>query len=324
MTVTVIIPIYNTEKYLERCIQSVCQQTFMDLEIILIDDGSEDSSRFICDHFAGKDKRIKVVHKENEGISAARNLGLEIAIGDYITFLDSDDYLSVDCIEKLLGLCKIHNAEIAIAKMVYVSEKTNSDIKSQSIENVIVLNNEEAIEASLYQVLYSCTAPGKLYKSSIIRDVKYPISRLSEDLATSHLILDKAKKIVYTNQSLYHYRQHESSIMHVFNPKRLDALDWTSEIEAYCKLRHPSILAAAKCRTFNVAVHLVLELPRNSEIHSLYFKRIWKEVKRTRLQIVFNRKARFREKAASLLSFCGERLLKRAWNSCFVIRQFEN
>lgn len=323
MLVSVIIPVYNTEKYLKRCIQSVKEQTYTDVEIILIDDGSTDFSGVICDEFAKDDVRIKIIHKENEGLSSARNIGMEIAMGEYLAFLDSDDYFSTDCIRKMLEMCTQNDADIAIAKMMNITEYTNEELKFEQIEELQILSKEEAIEASLYQVLYSCTTPGKLYKKSVLDEIKFPVGRLSEDLATCHLILNNAKKVAYTNSYLYFYRQHSSSIMHVFNSRRVDALEWACRIESFCMSEYPSILTAAKCRTFNVAVHLILDLPNHSEFHDLYFKQIWNEVKRTRIQTIVNKKVRFREKAAAILSFGGEKLLRKIWTSGLAMKQTE-
>ena len=321
MIVSIIIPIYNVEKYLQRCIESAVRQTYRDIEIILVDDGSTDKSGEYCDLWSKKDSRIKVIHKTNGGLSVARNIGYDIATGDYILHLDSDDYLSSDCVSKALKMCKRTGADIAIMQMLYISEDTNNEIHLNEKEFVKVLSSEEAIEASLYQRLFSCCAPAKLYKKEIIEGIKFPEGKVSEDLATCHLFLDKANKITYTNAVGYYYRQHDNSIMHIFNSKRMDALVWALEIENFCKTKYPAILVAAKCRTFNVAVHLILDLPESGEEHERYYEDIWKEVKRTRIQTVLSKKARYREKAAALLSFGGEKILKRVWNSKFAVKR---
>lgn len=321
MKVSVIIPVYNVEKYLQRCIESVIQQTYEDIEIILVDDGSKDNSGNLCDEWAKKDNRIKVLHKANGGLSSARNAGNGMVTGDYILYLDSDDYLSRDCVSKSVQMCKKTGADIAIMQMMYIPEEINEELHTDEKEFIKVLSAEEAIEASLYQILYSCCAPAKLYKKSVVDGIEFPIGRVSEDLATCHLFLDKAKKIAYTNAIGYYYRQHGNSIMHVFNPKRMDALEWAQEIEAFCKEKYPNILTATKCRTFNVAVHLILDLPDSGDVHDKYYEELWKAVKRTRVQTLLSKKVRFREKAAAILSFGGERVLKLVWNSRLAVRK---
>lgn len=324
MKVSVIIPVYNVEQYLNRCVESVIQQTYKDIEIILVDDGSKDRSGKLCDDWAEKDSRIKVLHKTNGGLSSARNAGNGIVTGVYILYLDSDDYLSRDCISKLVQICKKTDADIAIMQMMYIPEETNEEMHSEGKEFIKVLSAEEAIEASLYQILYSCCTPAKLYKKGVVDGIEFPVGRVSEDLATCHLFLDRAKKIAYTNAIGYYYRQHGNSIMHVFNPKRMDALEWAQKLETFCKEKYPNILTAAKCRTFNVAVHLILDLPDSGELHDKYSKKLWKEIKRTRIQTLFSKKVRFREKAAALLSFGGEKLLKMVWNSRFAVKREGN
>lgn len=320
MLVSVIIPVYNVEKYLNKCIESVVQQTYENLEVILVDDGSTDNSGNLCDEWSQKDSRIKVIHKENGGLSSARNKGNSVSSGDYIFYLDSDDYISKECIGILVQMCNEHNSQISITKMMYVTENTNQEVETQEMVITRLLNSEEAIEASLYQELFSCCAPAKLYKREIIEDVEFPVGRLSEDLATCHLFLNKAKKITFTNSVGYYYRQHVDSIMHVFNPKRIDALEWSNKIEKFCEKEYPNILTAAKCRTFNVSIHLLLDLPNSGEIHDLYFDVIWSEIKRTRITTLLSRKVRFREKAAAILSYGGDKILKLAWNSNLAVR----
>ena len=321
MKVSVIIPVYNVEKYLPRCIKSVLDQTYQDLEIILVDDGTKDNCGIMCDEYATKDNRIRVIHKENGGLSSARNSGIEIATGDAVFFLDSDDYLSTECIEKMVCLMEENDADVSIIQMKYIPENQNAECVEKEIENVVVMNSEQAIEESLYQKLYTCCAPAKLYKRKVIGEVRFPLGRISEDLATCHLFLNNADKIVYSNYYGYYYRQHNSSIMHIFNPKRMDALEWAQAIEMFCKDNYPSIISASYCRTFNVSVHLLLDLPENGMEHDNYSKILWAEIKRTRLKTLLNRKARTREKVAAMLSFCGEKVMRFVWNSNIAVRR---
>ncbi|WP_333646075.1 glycosyltransferase family 2 protein [Lacrimispora sp.] len=319
--VTVIIPVYNQKKYIQRCLDSVISQTFNDLEILIIDDGSSDGSEIICDKYARKDCRIRVIHKMNGGLSSARNAGLDICRGEYISFLDSDDYLALDYIEQSLRLCKQYSAEITIMNMVYISENENEEQRNNISETVSIFTAEQAIENSLYQTKFSCCAPGKLYKNNVLKNIRFPLDKLSEDLAVCHEILDNASKIVYSNMNGYYYRQQKASIMHVFNSRRLDALQWTDKIEEFCKHKYPNIIIASKCRTFNVAVHLLLDIPDTDEMKHIYLEKIWYEIKRTRLDVLKCKKARLREKAAAILSYGGEKLLKLVWNSKFAIKQ---
>lgn len=321
MKVTIIIPVYNVEKYLSICIRSVVEQTYKNIEIILIDDGTKDNSGILCDSYVKIDNRIRVIHKENGGLSSARNVGIEIATGDYIFFLDSDDYISENCISRLVSLMEEYDADISIIQMKYIPENADKESTEYEKEEIKIMDSETAIEESLYQKFFTCCAPAKLYKRDVIGQVRFPFGKISEDLATCHLFLDNAQKIVYSNYYGYYYRQHESSIMHVFNPKRLDALEWTNSIEMFCFEKYPKIIGAAYCRTFNVAIHLLLDLPNQGEMHDNYYSKIWKEIKRTRVKTLLDKKVRRREKAAAILSFGGERVLKNVWNSKFAVRK---
>ena len=323
MLVSIIIPVYNVEKYLDRCVQSVKEQTYQDLEIILVDDGSTDHSGELCDKYAKADSRMIAIHKENGGLSSARNRGMEIAQGKYITFLDSDDYLAEDFIEKTLKMCEDTHSQIGIMQMQYVAENTNSCVKGSQSGEIRTLSSEEAIEASFYQVLFSCCAPSKLYQASVLKGILFPVGRVSEDLATCHLFLENAEIVSYTEDIGYYYRQRDNSIMHEFNPKRMDAIEWAKQIEEFCQAKHPRIQSAAACRMFNVAVHLLLELPDEGPLHDRCYQEIWSELKRTRGAALRSRKARKREKAAAVLSYGGEKLLKRVWNSKLSVKRKE-
>ena len=316
--ISIIIPVYNDERFVADCVKSAATQTYRNLEIIIVDDGSTDGSPKICDAFSRTDSRIRVIHKENGGLSSARNAALDIAKGEYIAFLDSDDYLAPGFIETALDACRRTDSGVAIMKMAFVGENDTQKTFDGDTDEELIMDASGAIEGSLYQKLYSCTAPGKLYTREVIGDIRFPIGRVSEDLAVCHRFLDRSRHTVYINTTGYYYRQREKSIMHTFNAKRLDALEWTAEIEAFCKEKYPELVPASLCRTFNVAVHLALDVPEDDRE---YLPRIWKEVKRTRLSVLANSKARGREKAAAMLSFFGINALRKAWNSRYAVRK---
>lgn len=325
MLVSIIIPVYNVEKYLKKSLESVSNQTYNDLEIILVDDGSTDSSGEICDKFAEINSKARVIHKENGGLSSARNTGIKVAKGDYIAFLDSDDFLAVNYIETSLHLCDKYNAQISIMGMVYIGESVNQEIVDKEKKNkIMVLGKGDAIKESLYQKHFSCCAPGKLYRKEVFEGIEFPLNRLSEDLAVCHLILNNADTIVFSSQNGYYYRQHNNSIMHTFNQRRLDALIWTNKIEQFCTVTYPLLVSAAKCRSFNVAVHLALDLPHIKEENHDYYKTIWKEIVRTRNAVIMTGECRFREKAAAIISYFGINVLRTVWNSKFSVKNDGN
>lgn len=222
--ISVIIPIYNVEDYLEQCVESILNQTYTNLEIILVNDGSTDSSGEICDRYKNIDKRIKVIHKENGGLSDARNYGIEASTGDYIAFLDSDDWADKNLYMTLYKNIKKNHADISICNFKkYYSDK---DIEKQELNEVKCYSNIEALER-LYcnDAVIMVVAWNKLYKRKVIGDLRFPVGKIHEDEYLTPMIIYNANKISYINNELIYYRQRENSITNKkFNIKRLDYL----------------------------------------------------------------------------------------------------
>lgn len=231
--VSLIIPIYKVEPYLERCINSVMMQTYNNLEIILVDDGSPDRCGDICEQFAQRDSRIRVYHKTNGGLSDARNYGVERSHGTYITFIDADDYIAPDYVEYLCGFLKKYDAEISCCCMMKTTENTVTYGINDKIPQVQLLTGKEAcgeLLGSLYYVLV--TACGKLYKSEIVKKYPFPIGRKHEDEATTCKYYYAANRVVVGNHCLYAYYQNLNSIMHTNSDSlNVDAI-WTQEHRA--------------------------------------------------------------------------------------------
>jgi glycosyltransferase involved in cell wall biosynthesis len=224
--ISVIVPVYNVEKYLPQCINSLLNQTIKNLEIILVNDGSLDTSGKICDEFSKKDNRIIVIHKENGGLSSARNAGLEIAKGPYIGFVDSDDWLDESMYETLLKIIKDTDSDISCCKFFKTAD---SEEKIPATDNEIIqsFNNVEGLN-NFYTDLYTQTvvAWNKLYKRELFNDVIYPTGKIHEDEGTTYKLFYKANKIIYTNKPLYYYRITPNSITtSKFSKKRLDIID---------------------------------------------------------------------------------------------------
>lgn len=213
--ISVVVPVYKVERYLERCIGSILSQTYENLEIILVDDGSPDKCGEICDTLAQSDSRIKVYHKQNGGLSDARNLGVEHSQGEYITFIDSDDYIAPYYIEYLFTLLKKYNADISACCMVETYEDTADYQRNDKIPNEQFLTGKEACRklfGCLHIVLV--TACGKLYRSDIVKKYSFPVGRIHEDEATTCKYYYEADKVVVGNRCLYAYYQNQKSIMH--------------------------------------------------------------------------------------------------------------
>ena len=212
--VSVILPIYNVSDYLCECIDSVMKQTYKNLEIILVDDGSTDSCPQICDAYANKDNRIKVIHKKNGGLSDARNVGIESSTGDYIALVDSDDVISPFFIEELYKTCEINGATIAACKFIKFNKITEIK-KTIKFENTELISGRELIK-NIYKGIacdYGFTAWNKLYNRHLFDSIKYPFGRIYEDTFTTYQLYFKARKVALIDTPLYFYRMRPKSIM---------------------------------------------------------------------------------------------------------------
>ena len=212
--VSIVVPVYNVEKYITECLESLIAQTYTNLEILIIDDGSTDSSGVISDEFAGKDSRIRVFHKKNEGLSAARNFGLERVTGDYISFIDSDDYIDHTFVEKLLQ-CLIENeADMAFCNYYYCWEKYNDPATSLSrIKEKRTFSPDEYLK-----LFYTYGGPyavvwNKLYRRAVYKDIRFKVGIKTEDAQIALSMVDQCKLIANTTEVLYYYRQRNGSIM---------------------------------------------------------------------------------------------------------------
>ena len=195
--VSVIIPVYKVEKYLEKCIDSVINQSYSNLEIILVDDGSPDNCGKICDKYAKKDNRIRVIHKTNGGLSDARNNGIKIATGNYIAFIDSDDYVTEDYIEYLLKLIIDNNSDISIV-MPYEVDENYIVKKIFKREKIYNYNSNDALKTMLYQKKFETSAWGKLFKKNVVNGIYFPTGKIYEDIGTIYKYILRAKKITFS------------------------------------------------------------------------------------------------------------------------------
>lgn len=207
--VSVIVPCYKVEQYLSNCIESIINQTYGYWELILVDDGSPDKCGDICDEYAKKDCRIKVIHKENGGVSSARNAGMKVMKGDFITFLDSDDFLHKDAIAKMIALAIVYDAQIVQCDYVRGRDK---QFPYWNKKEIISTYDNHSIFTKFMAKIIVC---GKLYKSELLEDITMPEGIINEDDWITWKLYYKAKKIVVTNSPLYYYSENSNSIMGV-------------------------------------------------------------------------------------------------------------
>ncbi len=225
--VSVIVPIYNVEQYLEHCILSLVNQNYKLLEIILIDDGSTDSSGEICEKWLQKDSRIHVIHKKNEGLSAARNTGIVNSHGEFITFVDSDDYVHKDYINNLLDACLKNKVKLAIGKLLAVTDDnpTEWNYDNESSENEILSKEELFLQLFSSRNVETVVACGKIYHRSLWKDLRFPLGRIHEDAIIVQDIFNQIQDAAWVNRILYYYRSNLNSITQKkYNLQRLDEL----------------------------------------------------------------------------------------------------
>ena len=275
--ISVVIPVYKVEPYLRRCVQSVIDQSYHNLEIILVDDGSPDNCGKICDELAEQDARIIVYHKENGGLSDARNFGTERATGTYITFIDSDDYVSVDYIAYLYSLLTENNGDISCCSM----SKTNGDIATyginESLPDVQLLTGIEACEQLFNRKLYITlvTACGKLYKSKIVKLYPFPKGRVHEDEATTCKYYYVSKKVVVGNRCLYAYFHNLNGITKsspdILKPDAVWALAHKAQLFEACNER--TVAKKAWSAYFTLCVNDSLKHRGRSDIYLKNFPR---------------------------------------------------
>lgn len=270
--ISVVVPIYNVEKYLVKCIESIIAQTYNNLEIILVNDGSTDNCGKICDDYAKKDQRIKVIHKDNGGLSDARNTGIEAAKGYYIGFVDSDDYINVNMYERLSNIIKTDNSKIAVCNFSLVYEKMGKNIFDNNNFNsnyLLIDTKDKLLEYGMKNNYDTFTvAWNKLYLRELFNDIRYPKGKIHEDVFTTYKLLYKAQKISYTEDVMYYYLQRESSITkQKFNEKRLYQLDALQEQLEFYQLKKEQEMWDITLFYYKLfLIHMLSEVQRNTKL----------------------------------------------------------
>jgi len=308
--ITVIVPVYGVEPYLRKCVDSIVAQTYTNLEIILIDDGSPDNCGKICDEYAERDKRVMVVHKENGGLSDARNAALNIMRGEYVAFVDSDDWVLPDYVKDMHENMARYESDISLSGTVYVYENNRRDM-------VLAINNtdglytqKEAVEKLFYQKGIYPSACSKLYRAELFKNIRYPKGKLNEDSATTYKIFCLCEKISFSKASNYCYLQRTGSIENNgFSPKKMDAINIVDEMLVWIGENKPEYKKAAICRFVGMNLRIYRNLIGSKGNFPAEKKRIECNIKRYRLQVIFNKKAKLKVRIACLMSYMGFKIL---------------
>ena len=309
--ISVIVPVYNVEWYLEKCVNSIINQTYKNLEIILVDDGATDSSGNMCDELAKSDNRIKVYHKENGGLSDARNYGVERATGDYIGFVDSDDYIESEMFEKLYEAIKKENVDVAECNFRFIY---SNRIANYSEDNYyLVLNRDEYTKEYVNMNRIFGAAWTKLIKSSLAKEIKFPKGKLFEDGFYSLELMKKARNFVIFHNSYYNYVMRENSITNSkFNEKNLDLIEIADDIYDYVISTYPSLKKEADRRKmysyFNTLDTIILSPDYSNKV---YYNNIKSYFHKNFLQLFINNKISFNRKIRLLIMLINKKMYKK-------------
>lgn len=302
--ISIIIPVYNVEKYLENCVRSIEHQSYQKIEIILVDDGATDNSGEMCDLLAKEDARIKVIHKINGGLSDARNIGIDNATGDYIMFVDSDDYIADRCVEVLLNNLLEHGASVSVCHMnrtLNLTEYTKEE--NYSIE---VYDTTKAMEEMFYGKKYSTSACAKLYKTALFDEIRFPFGKFAEDLFTIYRVLNLCDKVVYCSYIgyYYYYRGEGSIVVAAFQDKHLEGIEALRNMIRDVDINEKLICAYAS-QVLSVVVDVLTKKPAWKQIK---YTDVWKLMKENRRAVIKDHNAPKRLRGIGILSYLGPRL----------------
>lgn len=272
--ISVIIPVYNVENYLKRCLDSIINQTYKNLEIILINDGSTDSSGMICDEYKKNDRRIKVIHKKNEGQSKTRNRGIDIATGEYISFIDSDDFIHKDFYKELMNLIKTNESTLAICG--YQMFTKEEELKENKSAKKTKLSKSEALgclfDKQNYKIEnYLCN---KLYHRDLFTEIRMPINDIYEDISIMYKLFDKATNISFISKDMYYYFQRANSSSRKVSVKNItDRINITIERKKYIDKKYPELIEKTNYYSFKASIVNFLVIARNKD-RETYFSNL--------------------------------------------------
>lgn len=313
--ISVIMPVYKTEEsHLRKAIESVINQSYRKLEIVLVDDGSPDQCGAICDAYAGTDNRIRVIHKKNGGVSSARNCGLETVTGDYIFFVDSDDTLKGNAIEILFAIVQKTNADIVICSCKHVKEKNDDNaIYDGAYQCLKTVESAEAIKNLSYNIhvfdeLEPTAVWGKLYKKSAVQNLRFNEKmNVGEDFVFNYFAICKAKVVTYCNLKLYNYNFVETSLMNnkIYSPKLMRSFE---ELVKFAESQKNSeYFDEVIVRSVNVAFTIYLKTPEKQSIEK---NEIEEYIVKYRSSVLTNTKTNLKIRVALVLSTISFKLVR--------------
>ena len=309
--ISVIVPVYRTEALLPRCMDALLGQDFTDFELIAVDDGSPDNSGALLDEYAARDGRVRVIHRENGGLSAARNSGIEAARGAYLAFVDSDDWVEPTFLSAMFEALTEEGADIAACG--YVNDEGEKH-RVYTVDRRVTFGSKEGLERMCYNDGYYVTAWDKLYKRELFDGVRYPEGKLFEDTATTFYLTDKAEKIVLATGLGYHYVVNPESITNgKWNPGKLDYIGAAEKMASYIEEKYPDLKPACDRKRLHAAFSTLMQLVNSGVRDKAVEKDLIGRVKKLRRGVFFDKKAPKRDKAAILSLAAGFPVFAAVW-----------
>ena len=320
--ISVIVPVYNAENYLKECIDSILYQSYSNLEILLINDESTDNSGKICEEYSKKDKRIKVFHKKNGGAADCRNFGIKKSSGNYITFIDSDDYVKNNYVKDMLDLIKKDKTLLAISSICFLYNDNNIRYQNKNKETCL-LSTEECLDRLLCENGISVSACAKLYDKRLFKKISYPKGKKFEDDATTYKIILKCDYISYTSECNYVYKINDNSIMTSnFSEDKFYLIECTDIMCNNIVEKYPSLYYSSEKRKLHAKISIIRQIEEsvvNKNIRKKE-KEIIKDIRKNIKKIFNNPKINISEKVAVISLLFGRRFFYFFWRLYKIIR----
>jgi glycosyltransferase involved in cell wall biosynthesis len=305
--VSIIVPVYKVEAYLAECVESLLRQTYREIEIILVDDGSPDNCGAMCDAYALRDSRVKVIHQENRGLSVARNSGLDIATGEYVAFVDSDDLVSEDYIACLLKNVINKNADMSACRIADFRDGHSPALTVKG--DVTVLSSEQALRMFFYQDRLQTNVLGKLFRRTLLPRNMFEPGILYEDAEPMYRALRDAGRMAWSDAVLAGYRHRVTAqSRQKFSLREMDCITVWQKIEKDVSAHCPQLVIPVTCRAFSAYSHIFFMIPDGT--YETESKQIWELIKARRKTVLSDPNARKKARAAALLSYLGMNVMK--------------
>ena len=307
--VSIVVPVYNVQEFLGQCVDSLLLQTHPHIEIILVDDGSKDGSGNICDEYASRYSQVTVIHKENGGLSSARNAGIASARGEYIGFIDSDDWIEPTMFQKLLEACVVKNAQVATCAMFITTEEGQVVATRHEMQDMMEYSAKEAMEEVLSFGNIDVSFCDKLFRKELFADIEFPVGKINEDAAIIYRILSKTERIVNIGTPMYYYRHREGSISKsAYTHEKIQVLDHADQNEAFLLNKFPDLKAGCRRYKAYASCNVLCSMLKNPEAKQQFpedYTRYMKELRSNILYLLTNRYVSLSWKLRGMLVFCG-------------------